>query len=288
MGFFLFLLICAILYFIFKSPFQDPPVNDGFGDQNTFDLIYISQYGEYTNRRFKAFRLIDCKILQGYCYLRKEERDLRIGNIQNIEVIESLLKKHIEELSNNFLKGTNRYCHLSTHTGHDDLLVTPFEITKKGLSVWVYNWGGIYTFYPRNIEKIIHFRHSEKNYTDFVKSQFDTLVRSAKGESFSSAFSKENEIALWIRGEEDYLVHFIREDKNLTVTCTCGRGSKGWLCKHKTELVEGNFTKVVGGVEFKEDLKKLLSETDVESSYNEYLNDPTVKNRDLFKEALKD
>lgn len=37
-----------------------------------------------------------------------------------------------------------------------------------------------------------------------------------------------------------YDVTFTRTDSSLAVSCTCQAGLYGWLCKHKTQLLDGN------------------------------------------------
>lgn len=42
-------------------------------------------------------------------------------------------------------------------------------------------------------------------------------------------------------GETKYLVFFSQTDKGLGVSCTCPAGLFGKLCKHKLEILAGNF-----------------------------------------------
>jgi uncharacterized Zn finger protein len=41
-------------------------------------------------------------------------------------------------------------------------------------------------------------------------------------------------------GEEPYLVEFVLDGNQLTVSCNCQAGIFGKLCKHKTELLAGD------------------------------------------------
>lgn len=45
-------------------------------------------------------------------------------------------------------------------------------------------------------------------------------------------------------GSAPYEVKFLAEGNSLTVTCDCQAGSFGKLCKHKTELIAGDTTRL--------------------------------------------
>lgn len=56
-------------------------------------------------------------------------------------------------------------------------------------------------------------------------------------------------------GEEPYFVEFVLDGNQLFVSCNCQAGIFGKLCKHKTELLAGDTTRL-----FDESEQPLLSE----------------------------
>ena len=44
---------------------------------------------------------------------------------------------------------------------------------------------------------------------------------------------------------EPYETIFYFDGKNLNATCTCAAGNNGQYCKHRTELLKGEITKIV-------------------------------------------
>ena len=64
-------------------------------------------------------------------------------------------------------------------------------------------------------------------------------------------------------GSKPYEVEFIADGNSLVVFCNCHAGSFGKLCKHKTELLAGDRTRLFGETEISkfEELQKVVRGT---------------------------
>jgi len=77
------------------------------------------------------------------------------------------------------------------------------------------------------------------------------------------------ELFFLVQGSKDepYEVNFLREDDNLTATCTCTAGMIGTYCKHRTSILLGDTSAIVGGdIDRFDEIENLIPGTDVEDA----------------------